>query len=117
MSLFPRFVSHEMRPLLRLFEDPLFNPASTLQQYRRTIFQPNFDVRETKDAYLLDGEVPGISDKNALDIKFVDPSTLVVKGKIERSKSFGPDNESVPVDTEQAGQKATGDEGTESSLT
>ncbi|RPB25064.1 HSP20-like chaperone [Terfezia boudieri ATCC MYA-4762] len=48
-------------------------------------FTPSFDVIETKEAYILEGEVPGLSDKGALDIEFTDQQTLLVKGKIEKA--------------------------------
>jgi len=47
-------------------------------------FTPNFDVIETKDAYILEGELPGLSDKRVVDIEFTDHQTLLVKGKIEK---------------------------------
>jgi len=84
MSLFPRFVSHEMRPFFRMLEDPFFNPAAATNQLSRRVFQPKFDVHETKDAYHLEGEVAGVTNKN-VDIQFTDAQTLVVKGRIERS--------------------------------
>jgi len=90
MSLFPRFQSTELpvNSLLRLLDDPFYHPMA--HQHHSTnrsnrVFQPNFDVHETKDAYHLEGEVPGISDKSKLDIEFVDSQTLVIKGRIERS--------------------------------
>lgn len=74
-----------------MMEDPFFHPASspgsssaTSSQMARRVFQPNFDVHETKDAYHLEGEVAGVTNKN-LDIQFTDAQTLVVKGRIERN--------------------------------
>lgn len=95
MSLFPRFVAQEMRPLFRMLEDPFFHPASnsnTASVLARRVFQPNFDVHETKDAYHLEGEVAGVTNKN-LDIQFTDAQTLVVKGKVERNYSSAPTEE------------------------
>lgn len=48
-------------------------------------FTPSFDILETKDAYILEGELPGLSDKRAVDIEFTDHQTLLIKGKIEKS--------------------------------
>jgi len=48
-------------------------------------YSPNFDVIETLDAYILEGELPGLSDKRAVDIEFTDHQTLLVKGKIEKT--------------------------------
>jgi len=48
-------------------------------------FVPNFNVLETSQAYILEGELPGLSDKKAVDIEFTDHQTLVVKGRISRN--------------------------------
>lgn len=47
-------------------------------------FTPNFDIIETKESYILEGELPGLSDKRAVDIEFTDHQTLLIKGKIEK---------------------------------
>ena len=39
---------------------------------------------ETQQAYILEGELPGLSDKKAVDIEFTDHQTLLVKGKVEK---------------------------------
>ncbi|KAI5295800.1 hypothetical protein KEM52_000178 [Ascosphaera acerosa] len=49
-------------------------------------FTPRFDVRESQDAYLLDGELPGISQDD-IDIEFTDPHTLRIKGTVKRCYS------------------------------
>lgn len=46
-------------------------------------FNPRFDVRESDDAYHLDGEIPGIAQED-IDIEFSDSQTLVIKGRTER---------------------------------
>ncbi|KAI5302088.1 hypothetical protein KEM56_001051 [Ascosphaera pollenicola] len=46
-------------------------------------FAPKFDVRETKEGYHLDGELPGLRRKD-IDIEFSDPHTLLVKGEVKR---------------------------------
>ncbi|EWC46487.1 hypothetical protein DRE_04210 [Drechslerella stenobrocha 248] len=94
MLSFPRMLSRDIRPWVRLFEDletrtphhSLF-PSNSLSF--TSSFSPSFDVKETKDSYVLDGEVPGINDKSALDLSFVDANTLVIKGHIERSSETG----------------------------
>ena len=48
-------------------------------------FIPNFNVLETSQAYILEGELPGLSDKKTVDIEFTDHQTLVVKGRISRN--------------------------------
>ena len=87
MSLFPRFAAGEFGPLFRLLDDydvhrgflnGSFSPIRS--------FAPNFDVKEVKDAYQLDGELPGIEQKD-ISIEFTDPHTLVIKGRTEREYS------------------------------
>lgn len=52
---------------------------------------PRFDVRETKDSYRLDGELPGV-DKKDIDIELSDDNVLTIKGHSEReSTSEDPD--------------------------
>lgn len=98
MLALPRFLSHELRPLARLLEDPFLEPSSSLfrsshlNNNNLNTFTPSFDVKETKEAYVLDGEVPGISDKSALDLSFVDDNTLVIKGRIEKHNESGNEN-------------------------
>ena len=47
-------------------------------------FTPIFDVYETPTAYILDGELPGLSNKQALRVEFSDNQTLVVEGRVDR---------------------------------
>ncbi|KAK6345322.1 hypothetical protein TWF718_007241 [Orbilia javanica] len=98
MLSFPRLISREMRPWLRLFEElessphhPITNNNNYYNSFRSQLssFTPSFDVKETKDSYVLDGELPGITDKSALDLTFVDENTLVVKGRVERNTETG----------------------------
>ncbi|KAF7125604.1 hypothetical protein CNMCM5793_001843 [Aspergillus hiratsukae] len=52
---------------------------------------PRFDVRETKDSYRLDGDLPGV-DKKDIDIELSDDNILTIKGRSEReSTSEDPD--------------------------
>ncbi|KAJ5288901.1 30 kDa heat shock protein [Penicillium angulare] len=46
-------------------------------------FYPKFDLRESDDAFHLDGDLPGIN-QNAITIEFSDAQTIVIKGHIER---------------------------------
>ncbi|KAF8423419.1 heat shock protein 30 [Tirmania nivea] len=59
-----------------------FSPGNQDHSHVRA-FTPSFDVIETKDAYILEGELPGLRDKRAVDIEFTNHQTLLVKGKIE----------------------------------
>ncbi|KAA8899485.1 putative heat shock protein Hsp30/Hsp42 [Sphaerosporella brunnea] len=72
--------------LLSTFNDPLFRalvqaePENTSGQP----FQPKFDVYETPNAYVLEGELPGLKDKKSLEIEFTDNQTVVIAGKIDK---------------------------------
>ncbi|PHH55956.1 30 kDa heat shock protein [Ceratocystis fimbriata CBS 114723] len=52
-------------------------------------FKPNFDVRETADAYELHGELAGLKKKD-VSIEFTDAQTLVVHGRVERVYTKSP---------------------------
>ncbi|KAJ2903184.1 hypothetical protein MKZ38_010316 [Zalerion maritima] len=51
-------------------------------------FAPKFDFRETADTYELHGELPGATKDN-ISVDFSDDSTIIVKGKIERTYEAG----------------------------
>ncbi|EME80795.1 uncharacterized protein MYCFIDRAFT_211664 [Pseudocercospora fijiensis CIRAD86] len=98
MSLFPRFVQDELasfQPLFRLADD-YANYASrggngTNSTYISRSFKsftPKFDVKETKEAYELHGELPGIQQKD-INIEFTDAQTLTVKGRTEHTREEG----------------------------
>ncbi|KAL9102451.1 MAG: hypothetical protein Q9163_002412 [Psora crenata] len=82
MSLFPHFPNNEFAPLFRLLDDYSSQGGSSAIR----AFQPKFDVREHKDSYELQGELPGIEQKD-IHIEFADPHTLVIKGHVEREYS------------------------------
>jgi HSP20 family molecular chaperone IbpA len=94
--LFPRIaiapvrcgpVRHEAAPLFSLFDDT-FNELQRASRAARKQFNPRFDLKETKDAYSLEGELPGIEQKD-LNIEFTDEHTLVIKGRTERQSESG----------------------------
>lgn len=61
-------------------------PSNTQPTHRQpTGFSPNFDVYETPNEYVLEGELPGLCDKSKVQIEFTDAQTLLVRGHIERS--------------------------------
>ncbi|KAF7164150.1 hypothetical protein CNMCM5623_008840 [Aspergillus felis] len=89
MSLFPTFhTPGDFAPLFRLLDDYDTHRSSRGQTSSVRSFAPRFDVRETNDAYLLDGELPGIAQKD-IDIEFSDNDTLVIKGRSEREYHSG----------------------------
>ncbi|KAJ6108441.1 hypothetical protein N7523_009764 [Penicillium sp. IBT 18751x] len=73
--------------LFRLLDD--YDQHRTGRQQSALRITPRFDVRESNDAYHLDGELPGIAQSD-IDIEFSDPQTLVVKGHTERSYKAEP---------------------------
>jgi HSP20 family protein len=95
MSFFPRgFISEpnsSFTPLFRLLDE--YGDYSTHRQHhhRNTVtrsFAPKFDVKELPEAYELQGELPGIEQKD-VDIEFTDYATLTVRGRNERSYTSG----------------------------
>ncbi|KAL4758573.1 Hsp20/alpha crystallin family protein [Aspergillus foveolatus] len=86
MSLFTTAPSaSSLAPLFNLLDDYDNHLASRNRGYHTSVrsFSPRFDVRETSDAYHLDGELPGVAQKD-IDIEFTDPQTIVIKGRVER---------------------------------
>lgn len=90
MSLFPFSTGGEFTPLFRLLDD--YDDHRTGRGKSQTsairAFRPKFDVHETKDSYELQGELPGIEQKD-VNIEFVDHHTLVISGRVERTTSTG----------------------------
>jgi HSP20 family protein len=80
----------------QLYEGPLSGVAQLLDKYEHMLaghpglhvqtFSPFFDIRETEDAYHLDGELPGVQQKN-LDIEFEDSHRLNIKGRSEHEST------------------------------
>jgi len=111
MALFPR--AGDFAPLFRLLDDYDVH-RSGRSDSAISRFAPRFDVRETKDAYQLDGELPGIAQEN-VEIEFSDPQTLVIKGRVER-EYHSPEGSGESVEAGDAGstkavQKKTADSG------
>ena len=93
MALFPRLSSsfgpsrHELGPFFTLFNDT-FSELQKLSDSASRTFAPRFDVKEAKDEYILEGELPGIDQKD-VTIEFTDEQTLTIKGRTERHKEEG----------------------------
>jgi len=66
-------------------------------------FLPRFDVKETKDAYELTGELPGIEQAN-INIEWTDEHTLSISGNSEsrKSRTNAPEPAAAPVESEEA---------------
>ncbi|PUU80117.1 HSP20-like chaperone, partial [Tuber borchii] len=52
-------------------------------QTQKTFFTPAFDFLETKNEYILEGELPGLHDKKRTVIEFTDAQTVSIRGKID----------------------------------
>jgi HSP20 family molecular chaperone IbpA len=119
MSLFP---SGEFTSLFRLLDDYDVHrsgrgghPSSNTRAFR-----PKFDVRELKDTYELHGELPGVDQKD-VNIEFVDPHTMVIAGRVERSVSRGTPPASIAHEPSKGQPKSSHkatveDEGAESAV-
>lgn len=96
MSLWPQsFISDEftspLSPIVRFLDD-YSDYRSNLRPLNRNLgtktFAPKFNLRELPDSYELEGELPGIDQKD-IEIEFSDKSTLTVRGRTERSYTSG----------------------------
>ena len=76
----------ELAPLFRVLDTAVAELAPNAERasrHQRRSFTPRFDVREVGSNYELQGELPGIEQKD-LEIEFVDDKTLVIRGKSAR---------------------------------
>ncbi|GES61276.1 heat shock protein [Aspergillus terreus] len=97
MSLFRTFPNPgDFSPLFRLLDDYDVHRSTRGQTGAVRSFAPRFDVREANDAYYLDGELPGIAQKD-VDIEFTDHQTLVIKGRTEREYHSPEGGEEKPA--------------------
>ena len=75
---------HDVAPLFSLFDETFAQLERAHRQSRQHFkrpFNPKFDVKESKEAYTLEGELPGFDPKD-LSIEFLDDGhTLQIKGK------------------------------------
>jgi HSP20 family protein len=109
MSLFP---ASEFTSLFRLLDDyDVHRSGRGTQTSTIRAFRPKFDIRELKDSYELHGELPGIEQKD-VNLEFVDPHTLVITGRVERS-STQSNAPTGSIDQDQpAGRIASGEKPT-----
>lgn len=85
-------------PLFRLLNE--FDNYSRQDTRRSAIpqWQPKFDIYETKQAYELHGEFPGVNRDN-VHIIFTDPQTILISGKKERAFTAGTTPTVIAEDT------------------
>jgi HSP20 family protein len=56
---------------------------------RHDALAPDFDLRETPDAYILDGEFPGVTTQEQIKLKWLSGHTLKVEGRVHKSSQDG----------------------------
>jgi HSP20 family molecular chaperone IbpA len=83
-------MTSEVSPVFRLIDE---YDRATRELSREAFkgvggFQPRFDVRETKEAYELSGELPGIEQKD-INIEWQGSDTLTVSGRTEHRSERG----------------------------
>lgn len=100
-SLF-RFLDDYTDHVTRRFDDSF----SDFSRNITSTFAPKFDIKETSEAYQLDGDLPGI-EKEALQLEFLDENTLQIKGRTERNfSSNNPSSDAEDVTMTGAGAES-----------
>jgi HSP20 family protein len=96
MSLFQDF--HPIIRLVNDFERASRTPGRCAPHKSARTFQPKFDVKELQDSYVLQGELPGIDQKD-VSIEWTDASTISIKGHTEHRavKKSPPAAEPAPA--------------------
>lgn len=121
MAFFPRSFYNNTEaasftPLFRLLDD--FDSYSRQANKKASSgsrkscapsFQPKFDVRETDDAYVLHGELPGVAKEN-VHIEFNDPQTVTVHGTVERAYSSSTPEVAAETEAVEPAQEAPADD-------
>lgn len=77
----------EVAPLFSLFDDA-FAEVTRASRYARKQWNPRFDIKETKESYHVDAEIPGVDPKD-VSVEFVDEHTLSIKGRSQRHVEDG----------------------------
>jgi HSP20 family protein len=72
-----------MRELLRW--EPFGEMAPTFRAFEGALFSPDFDVKETKEAFVFTADVPGVKEGD-LDIRLTQ-NRLSISGKRESEKT------------------------------
>lgn len=118
MALYPRFSAGDFFPLFRLLDYDIYRSTRSSPSHRRhnhdhwltaRSFAPRFDVREVNDSYLLDGELPGVQQKD-VEIEFTDPHTLVIKGRVEHEYTSNNDNDNDNEQDETTANDSSSDD-------
>jgi HSP20 family molecular chaperone IbpA len=75
-----------------------------------TITQPDLDIRETEHDYIIDVELAGVDDKNAINVEWTSSRSLVVSGSIDRPSV--PDDKPADSAPEESRKASIGTRGT-----
>jgi HSP20 family molecular chaperone IbpA len=86
-----------LRSVIDYLGDPYFTSAKDMHQglrdsYNEHVFLPNFDIRETADAYYLEGEFPGVRDRDSIFIEHLGSRGLLIEArskKLDLSREWG----------------------------
>ncbi|KAI5780954.1 HSP20-like chaperone [Geopyxis carbonaria] len=101
-SIYPADLLSLLNEAASVAASPANNPSGSTS---RRGFSPNFDVHENEREYILEGEVPGLSDKKSIALEFTDDQTLHISGKIERNL-----HKSIPASSGTAAITESGEE-------
>jgi HSP20 family molecular chaperone IbpA len=109
---FPSFVPFlgQLDELLSELDREAQRAAHEQRQQRKRAFRARFDVRENKDGYELEGEVPGFEQEH-ISIEVTDENTLKISGDTERKAEQLPTEAapaSEPQETETEAEKMDG---------
>jgi len=104
-----------MGPFFNLFNDT-FSELQKLSDSASRTFAPKFDVKEAKDNYVLEGELPGIDQKDIV-IEFADEQTITVKGRTERVRQEGTEPTATEVDANGKNESGQASSSTEVTTT
>ena len=84
-----------LRSVIDYFGDPYLSSAHH-DSNNEPVFLPNFDIRETDDAYYLEGEFPGVRDTDSIFIEHLGSRGLTIEArsqKLDLSREWGIDTE------------------------
>jgi len=71
-----------LRSVIDYLGDPYFTSHYGLRDsHNGHIFSPNFDIRETADAYYLEGEFPGVRDRDSIFIENLGSRGLLIEAR------------------------------------
>ena len=80
-------IRHFGRALRGVESQPFFSDSqnSRRSHHHDSVLSPNFDLRETPDAYFLEGEFPGVQDRSAIKLQWMDGHRLRIQGTIHKT--------------------------------